>query len=571
MRSPGHLPKRTRDPIDQARVAAAPPVGDVIPATERGTIGVGAADLELGGIRQLLRERADIVALVMITAVAAGVRFATIDVQSLDHDEAVTAFNVLQPTLGATLSVVSHLERTPPLYYLLAWLWTGPLGVGSGQVDLRLLSALFGTLTVPVAFLAGRELASRRAGVIVAALVALNPFLVWYSQEARAYALLVLLLTLGLFLMARALRHPSRGNLALWALVSALALCTHYFAVFVVAPQAVWLLITIRPRGRPLAAVAATAAAGVALLPLAVMQEGSGRANGFARTAILDRGWQILVHYSSSLEPPLWSSSAGVATLQALAAVTAVVAGIAAAVIVRRRGTPAQSRAALLALGIAAAAFVVPLVVAAVGVDYVDPRNMIGPLVPLLVAGGIALGCSGAGRAGIAAAIGLCVAFVAVLVAVNVTPRMQRPDWRGAAAAIGASRLSRVEIVPRLAAAPVGFYLGADRVAPRGQVIRVRQVDLLSRSTALTRPGPGFRLITNRRVPGGMWLRRYESQHPVRITLHQDAAEKLIHDNASILVTGAPQPGEAPVPARSTQLEVRSTGSRPAGVVVPAA
>ena len=552
-------------------MAAARPVGDVIPATERGALGVGPADLELGRIRHLLRERADIVALVVITAVAAGIRFATLDVQSFDHDEAVTAFHVLQPSLGATLSVVSHLERTPPLYYMLAWLWTGPLGVGSGQVDLRMLSALFGTLTVPIAFLAGRELASRRAGVIAAALVALNPFLVWYSQEARAYALLVLMLTLGLYLMARALRNPSRGNLALWALVSALALCSHYFAVFVVAPQAVWLLVTIRPRARPLAAVAAIAVAGVALLPLAVMQERTGRANGFASTPILTRAWEIPVHYVSGLEPQLWSSSAGVTALQVLAGLIAAVAAVAAAVIVRRRGTDAERRTALLVLGLAAAAFAVPLIAAAIGVDYVDPRNMIGPLVPLLVAGGVAFACAGRGRAGIAVATGLCALFAVVLVAVNVTPRMQRPDWRGAAAAIGPTQLRRVEIVPRLAAAPVGYYLGADQVAPRGQVVRVRQVDLLSRSTALTRPGPGFRLVTDRRVPGGMWLRRYESKHPVPITLHTDTAEKLIHDNASILVTGTPRPEEAPVPARSSQIEVSSSGSRPAGVVVPAA
>lgn len=552
MRSPGHH-------------------GDVIPATERGALRVGAADLELGRVRQLLREQADVVALVVITAVAAGVRFATLDVQSLDHDEAVTAFHVLQPSLGATLSVVSHLERTPPLYYVLAWLWTGPLGVGAGQVDLRLLSALFGTLTVPVAFLAGRELASRHAGVIVAALVAFNPFLVWYSQEARAYALLVLLLMLGLYVMARVLRNPSRGNLALWALVSTLALCSHYFAVFVVAPQAVWLLIRLRPRSRPLAAVAATAAAGLALVPLAVMQEGSGRANGFANTPILDRAWQILVHYASSLEPQLWSSSAGVATLQAIAGVIAAVAAVAAAVIVKRRGTEAERRAALLAFGLAAAAFAVPLVAAAIGADYVDPRNMIGPLVPLLVAGGIAFACTGAGRAGVAAAVGLCVVFAAVLVAVNVTPRMQRPDWRGAAAAIGPSQLSRVEIVPRLAAAPVGYYLGADQVRPRGQAIPVRQVDLLSRSPTLTPPGPGFRLTADRRVPGGMWLRRYESERPVRITLKQGTAEKLIHDNASVLLSGRPLPEQAPVPVRPSQIEVRSPGSRPASVVVPAA
>ena len=59
-------------------------------------------------------------------------------------------------------------------------------------MGLRSLSALAGTLTVPVCYAAGRTLVSHRAGMIVAALSAVSPLLVWYSQEARAYGLFVL-------------------------------------------------------------------------------------------------------------------------------------------------------------------------------------------------------------------------------------------------------------------------------------------------------------------------------------------------------------------------------------------
>src|SRR5438876_576650 len=81
--------------------------------------------------------------------------------------------------------------RTPPFYYMLAWGWAKLFG--TGEVGLRSLSALAGTLTIPAAYAAGRALSSRRAGLIAAALFAVNPLLVWYSQEARAYALLALL------------------------------------------------------------------------------------------------------------------------------------------------------------------------------------------------------------------------------------------------------------------------------------------------------------------------------------------------------------------------------------------
>src|SRR5919109_2685176 len=170
-----------------------------------------------------------------IIGVAAVVRFATLHHQGYDHDEAVTAWRILHSGLGKTMQSVVNSERSPPLYYLLAWLWSKLFG--TGEVGLRSLSALIGTLTVPAAFLAAREISSARAGLVTAALVAVNPYLVWYSQEARSYALFVLFVAWGLYYFIRCLSDPSRRNLGLWALASAVALCSHYFAAFIVGAE----------------------------------------------------------------------------------------------------------------------------------------------------------------------------------------------------------------------------------------------------------------------------------------------------------------------------------------------
>ena len=103
---------------------------------------------------------------------------------------------------------------------------------------------------VPVAFLLGAELNGRRTGIAAAALVAVNPMLVWYSQEARCYSLLVLLTSIALLFFLRALRSDSGRDLAWWALASALALATHYFALFPVGAEAAWLLWRHAPRCR---------------------------------------------------------------------------------------------------------------------------------------------------------------------------------------------------------------------------------------------------------------------------------------------------------------------------------
>jgi Dolichyl-phosphate-mannose-protein mannosyltransferase len=174
---------------------------------------------------------------------AALLRLGTIGEQSFWYDEAFTPVHVLRASLGATLHNVVHTENTPPLWYVLEWGVARVLG--SGVVALRLLSALAGIATVAVAWAIGCELQgppTRRAAAASAALVATSPLLVWYSQEARAYSLFVLTASLALLCFARALHAPTTRRLVEFALTASLALLTHYFAVFLLAPMVVWLV-----------------------------------------------------------------------------------------------------------------------------------------------------------------------------------------------------------------------------------------------------------------------------------------------------------------------------------------
>ena len=265
--------------------------------------------IELGRVRHLLTEHADVIALVMITAVAAGVRFATLGMQGLDHDESVTA------------AVCCTRRSEEPSPQSRSWSVRRPSTTcsnGSGprpsaSERTRPTSASCRRCSERSPFRSrswqARELSSRRAGVMTAALVALNPFLVWYSQEARAYGP-VLFVALGLYVFARALSKPTRGRLTVWALVSILAIFTHYFAVFTVVPEAAWLFWTVRPRRRPFAAVAAVGVAGGALLPLAVSQQGSNATEWFKETSILTRAWQTPVHFASTVKPEIPSIQA---------------------------------------------------------------------------------------------------------------------------------------------------------------------------------------------------------------------------------------------------------------------
>jgi len=132
----------------------------------------------------------------------------------------------------------------PPLYYFLLRPWLAL--AGESEFALRFPSAMAGVLTVALALRIGRAWFSARVGLWSAILLAVNPFHVWYSQEARMYSLLGLLSLATLVAFARALHtHRMYVWFALIA-ISAVAYVIHYFALFLPLIEFVFLLATFR-------------------------------------------------------------------------------------------------------------------------------------------------------------------------------------------------------------------------------------------------------------------------------------------------------------------------------------
>ncbi len=415
--------------------------------------------------------------LAALTALGIAIRFASLDVQSYHHDEVITAARVIPGNFADMLRAVANSESNPPLYYVLAWGWAKLFG--AGEVGLRSLSALFGAVTVPLVYCIGRELASRRAGLIAAALVAVNPMLIWYSQEARSYALLVLLCAASLLFFARALRTRSGRDLALWGLLSALALYSHYFAFFAVGIEALWLLVALRSRWRVvLPAVGCVAVAGLALAPLITAQVNPDHIGwieeSLLSTRFLETGGSFLIGETGHViaEPPRERYALLPGILLAAALLLVAVRGTAR----ERRGA---LRAAALGLGVA----VLVLLAALFGKDYVVERNLLPALIPLLAAAGIGFATDGARRLGALLALVLCAYWVVYGVYVTQTPNLQRPDFRGITAELGPPRVPRAIVTWKLAADPVRFYLQDHALRIYSGETPMREIDVISKST----------------------------------------------------------------------------------------
>ena len=213
-----------------------------------------------------LRRRPELWALGAVLVGGALLRFATLADQSLWYDEVLTWQLVTKP-FGDMVQAVVDTENTPLLFYAATHVSTKL--AGTGEVGLRLVSALSGTLTIAVAFVAGRQMAGDRAGLCAAALVGANAMLVWFSQEARSYALLSLLSAIALVCFLRVIDDPRSGwALAGWVISSAAALATHYFAVFPMVAEAAWMTVLLARSGRwrPLLVAMAGAAAAIAAI-----------------------------------------------------------------------------------------------------------------------------------------------------------------------------------------------------------------------------------------------------------------------------------------------------------------
>jgi mannosyltransferase len=422
------------------------------------------------------RSAAVLWALAGLTGLAIAVRFASLGVQSYHHDEVITVARVLPGSFAEMLRAVRDSESNPPLYYVLAWAWAKAFG--NGEVGIRSLSALFGAATVPVAFLAAREALSARAGLIAAAIVAVNPMLIWYSQEARSYALLVLLCALSLLFFLRALRRRQGSDLALWALTSAAALCSHYFAVFAVGVEAIWLLVALRDRWRAvLPAIAGVGLVGLALLPLISAQVNPKHIGWIDGTPLLSRFFQAGVSFLAGetghviAEPPR----------ERYALIPVVAVGI-ALLPLALPGSRRERRAALPPLAIGLGVALLAAAAALLGKDYVVERNLLPALVPLVVV--VAIGFAGARRAGAVCATLLCAYWLGFAVYVARTPNLQRPDFRGLAERLGPPSVPRAIVGWKLAADPIRYYLdgGAERVYS-GET-QLREIDVIKKPIA---------------------------------------------------------------------------------------
>ena len=127
------------------------------------------------------------------------------------------------------------------LYYFLLHFW---LYLGQSEFIGRSLSALFAVLSIPITYLIGKKLFSKKVGTLASLLMPLNVLFVFYSQEARSYSLLLLLSGLSTLFFLSLINKWKKTDAVFYVLVTALGLYTHLYMGFVILSHAAIFFIT---------------------------------------------------------------------------------------------------------------------------------------------------------------------------------------------------------------------------------------------------------------------------------------------------------------------------------------
>lgn len=182
-----------------------------------------------------------------IVALAAIVRLIGIRAQSLWFDEILT----VQAASGTLADVVFHPRmntRIPPFYYVIVHFFSR---LSSQELWLRFPSVVAGVAGIPLFW----GLVRRRVGIaaahVAALLMALSPFHVWYSQEARPYSFLLFLSLLTLWCFERARERPTLGRLATAVVALAALIDSHTVSVTFLPFLALWVALRIPRRAWP--------------------------------------------------------------------------------------------------------------------------------------------------------------------------------------------------------------------------------------------------------------------------------------------------------------------------------
>ncbi len=180
--------------------------------------------------------------LLMIVLLAWGLRLWRLDYQELRGDETFGYFFSLRPTEDMVQATLDLQEPHPVASYMIQHHWLA--WSGHSEFALRFISVWFGLFAVTLLWRLARALnMAPNAALLATLLLAISPYAIWHSQDARMYSMSMALTLASTWLMVAWLQRQHWTWAIAYVLISLWALHTHYFSAFVLVAQNLFVVV----------------------------------------------------------------------------------------------------------------------------------------------------------------------------------------------------------------------------------------------------------------------------------------------------------------------------------------
>ena len=179
--------------------------------------------------------------ILFVVTIGSLLRFYNIGDASLWEDEILSLNAADRISSVATFFTADSENAHPPLYFLILKFWKY---FGNSESYLRILSALFGIISIYIFYLLANKFFPSRTAYISSAIISFSPFLIRFDREVRMYSLFMLLTILSIYFLLVLLKSNRKKDWALFSFFSILSLYTHYHSIIVLFSCFIYYLIS---------------------------------------------------------------------------------------------------------------------------------------------------------------------------------------------------------------------------------------------------------------------------------------------------------------------------------------
>ena len=185
---------------------------------------------------------------ILIVLLGTFLRFYNIGAESFWLDEGATALTIKSHTVkeifyntatkGQILPEYYESSTDLPPYYVVLKIWSNIFGLS--EASLRSLSAIFGSLSIIIVYLLSKELFNQKVSLIAALIMSLNTVMIEYSQEARLYSSLILIVLLSGYSLIKYSKTNRNTYLAAFTISNLIGIYLHYPFVFFIIFEGIY-------------------------------------------------------------------------------------------------------------------------------------------------------------------------------------------------------------------------------------------------------------------------------------------------------------------------------------------